>query len=557
MISDLVKSNRLKIIFNSIIGAFSAFFSIWLISLITDDALGQINTDLVLWAVKFLSGLVCLFIVSSFANYLMTKLSVKIIFEVRNTLVRRILNTPYAILDRIGGHRVQASLTSDVNDISWAISIMPQFIYHVITVVACLGFLAFRSIELFMVILVIFPFGILVSRYFINKAEAYEKIYRDDYDDLHKQFKTLVDGVKELNNNSKRKSSFFNRGVLPALRKINESDLKSEIFWRLSENWGQILLFLVLGSILFSHAMWGIGESHNILTFIFIMTFLLGPVDFILSSQEIIVKAFISLRKIDSLQFSENLSMEPTLTNTEKQEEWSQLSLNSISFKYVDEESCFTVGPINLAIQRGEIIIIKGGNGSGKSTFAKLLIGLLNKTEGDILIDGKEINKDNLENYLNMYSVIHSDFYLFDTVINRKGEPADDELTRQYLEKLNLAEKVTVKDGKLSTTKLSHGQRKRLALVISYMEDAPICLFDEWAADQDPHYRNFFYRELLPEMKRNGKTIIVISHDDKYFDAADRIITMDNGLVDNIEVNTYPNKVENAVLNSVHYTIES
>ncbi|MQL47764.1 cyclic peptide export ABC transporter [Photorhabdus khanii] len=557
MISDLVKSNRLKIIFNSIIGAFSAFFSIWLISLITDDALVQINTDLVLWAVKFLAGLVCLFIVSSFANYLMTKLSVKIIFEVRNTLVRRILNTPYAILDRIGGHRVQASLTSDVNDISWAISIMPQFIYHVITVVACLGFLAFRSIELFMVILVIFPFGILVSRYFINKAEAYDKIYRDDYDDLHKQFKSLVDGVKELNNNNKRKRSFFNRGVLPALRKINESDLKSEIFWRLNENWGQILLFLVLGSILFSHAMWGIGESSDILTFIFIMTFLLGPVDFILSSQEIIVKAFISLRKVDSLQFSENLSMEPILTNTEKQEEWSQLSLNSISFKYVGEESCFTVGPINLDIQRGEIIIIKGGNGSGKSTFAKLLIGLLNKTEGDILIDGKEINKDNLENYLNMYSVIHSDFYLFDTVINRKGESADDELTRQYLEKLNLAEKVTVKDGKLSTTKLSHGQRKRLALVISYMEDAPICLFDEWAADQDPHYRNFFYRELLPEMKRNGKTIIVISHDDKYFDAADRIITMDNGLVDNIEVNTYPNKVENVALDPALSTIES
>ncbi|WP_445497054.1 ABC transporter transmembrane domain-containing protein [Photorhabdus sp. SF281] len=242
MISDLVKSNRLKIIFNSIVGAFSAFFSIWLISLITDDALGQINADLVLWAVKFLSGLVCLFIVSSVANYLMTKLSVKIIFEVRSTLVRRILNTPYAILDRIGGHRVQASLTSDVSDISRAISIMPQFIYHVITVVACLGFLAFRTIELFMVILVIFPFWLLVSRYFINKGEVYDEIYRDDYDEFHEQFKILVDGVKELNNNKKRKRSFFNRGILPALRKINESDLKSEIFWKLSENWGQILL---------------------------------------------------------------------------------------------------------------------------------------------------------------------------------------------------------------------------------------------------------------------------------------------------------------------------
>ncbi|RAX13771.1 cyclic peptide export ABC transporter [Photorhabdus bodei] len=548
MISDLVKANRLKIILNSIVGAFSAFFSIWLISLITDDALEQISADLLSWTVKFFSGLVCLFIVSSFANYLMTKLSVKIIFEVRSALVKRILNTPYAILDRIGGHKVQASLTSDVSDISRAISTMPQFIYHVITVIACLGFLAFKSIGLFVVILVILPLGILVSCYFISKAEAYDDIYRDDYDNLHEQFKSLVDGVKELNNNERRKKSFFNRGVLPSLEKINDSDLRSEIFWKLNENWGQVLLFLVLGAILFSHIMWGIGESNDILTFIFIMTFLLGPVDFILSSQETIVKALISLRKIDRLRFSENLSMEPRLTNTEEFKEWSRISLRSISFKYAGEGSCFSVGPINLDIQRGEIILIKGGNGSGKSTFAKLLIGLLNKSEGDIFIDDKVVNKDNRENYLNMYSVIHSDFYLFDTVINRKGELADDELTRQYLKKLDLAAKVTVKDGKLSTTKLSHGQRKRLALVISYMEDAPIYLFDEWAADQDPNYRRFFYHELLPEMKRNGKTIIVISHDDKYFHIADRVITMDNGLVDNIEINVHPDKVENAAL---------
>lgn len=123
--------------------------------------------------------------------------------------MKRILNTPYAILERIGGHKVQASLTSDVSDISRAISTMPQFIYHVITVIACLGFLAFKSIELFMVTLVTLPLGLLVSRYFISKAEAYDEVYRDDYDSLHEQFKSLVDEVKELNNNEKRKHSFF------------------------------------------------------------------------------------------------------------------------------------------------------------------------------------------------------------------------------------------------------------------------------------------------------------------------------------------------------------
>lgn len=191
-----------------------------------------------------------------------------------------------------------------------------------------------------------------------------------------------------------------------------------------------------------------------------------------------------------------------------------------------------------MTINKGEIVIIRGGNGSGKSTFAKLLIGLLNRSSGEFYVDGQVIDSSEFKHYLNMYSVIHSDFYLFDTVINRNGQPASDEKIRSYLSKLNLDEKVTVNEGKLSTTRLSHGQRKRLALVIAYLEDAPIYLFDEWAADQDPYFRHLFYRELLPEMKQNGKTVIAISHDDKYFDVADRVITMDNGQIESLVTNT-------------------
>ncbi|MCF2825932.1 MULTISPECIES: cyclic peptide export ABC transporter [unclassified Pseudoalteromonas] len=538
MVADLVKSNRLKIILNSIVGAFSAFFSVWLISLITDDALEHIKADIVIWSAQFLLGLLSLFLVSSLANFLMTKLSVKIIFEVRSTLVRRILNTPFNVLDKIGGHKVHASLTSDVGDISAAISTMPQFIYHIITVLVCLGFLAYKSLDLFLVILILLPLGLLISRYFILKAEKYDEMYRDDYDDLHEQFKSLVDGVKELNNNAKRKHAFFQGGVLPTLKKINGSDLKSEIFWKLSENWGQTLLFLVLGAIIFSHSLWGLGESSDILTFIFIMTFLLGPIDFILSSQETIAKALISLRKIDSLAFSTRTQMKDPAQQEGRYYDWSAIDLSNLVFKYEADGSEFAVGPISLTINKGEIVIIRGGNGSGKSTFAKLLIGLLNRSSGEFYVDGQVIDSSEFKHYLNMYSVIHSDFYLFDTVINRNGQPASDEKIRSYLSKLNLDEKVTVNEGKLSTTRLSHGQRKRLALVIAYLEDAPIYLFDEWAADQDPYFRHLFYRELLPEMKQNGKTVIAISHDDKYFDVADRVITMDNGQIESLVTNT-------------------
>lgn len=100
-----------------------------------------------------------------------------------------------------------------------------------------------------------------------------------------------------------------------------------------------------------------------------------------------------------------------------------------------------------------------------------------------------------------------------------------------YLKRLEIAHKVSIRDGSFTTTDLSTGQRKRLALINAWLEERPVLVFDEWAADQDPTFRRIFYTELLPELKRLGKTIIVISHDDRYFDVADRLVRMAAGKV--------------------------
>ena len=101
-------------------------------------------------------------------------------------------------------------------------------------------------------------------------------------------------------------------------------------------------------------------------------------------------------------------------------------------------------------------------------------------------------------------------------------------------------------DGVFSTTRLSRGQRKRLALVTAYLEDRPIYLFDEWAADQDPLFRRVFYQRLLPELKRRGKTVVAVTHDDRYFDAADQLIKLEEGKV----VKTLRHEAELAALSS-------
>jgi putative ATP-binding cassette transporter len=209
---------------------------------------------------------------------------------------------------------------------------------------------------------------------------------------------------------------------------------------------------------------------------------------------------------------------------------WQQLHFDGVTFRYpsdVDGQA-FALGPMNLTLRRGELVFLVGGNGSGKSTLAKVITGLYSPQEGTIRLDGLPIVDGNREWYCEHFSAIFSDFYLFDSLLGLSAPDLDARAYR-YLIELELNAKVQVIDGVLSTISLSHGQRKRLALLSAFLEDRPIYIFDEWAADQDPHYREIFYSRLLPDLKARGKTVLVISHDDRYYHLGDRILRLDYG----------------------------
>ncbi|MBD3919131.1 ATP-binding cassette domain-containing protein [Paenibacillus sp. PR3] len=202
--------------------------------------------------------------------------------------------------------------------------------------------------------------------------------------------------------------------------------------------------------------------------------------------------------------------------------------MDKVVYEYKNTKGdLFTVGPISYEFGAGEIIFIVGGNGSGKSTLAKLLTGLYVPDSGSIKVNGVEVASEHLGP---CFSAIFSDVYLFNKLygIDYSDKMGEVEF---YLSVLELKDKVHIKESGFSTIKLSTGQRKRLALLISYLEDRPVCLFDEWAADQDPDYRKFFYEVLLPEMKERGKCVIVITHDDRYFEKADKILRMESGII--------------------------
>ncbi len=186
------------------------------------------------------------------------------------------------------------------------------------------------------------------------------------------------------------------------------------------------------------------------------------------------------------------------------------------------------MGPLTLDLHPGEVIFIVGGNGSGKTTLAKLLCGLYVPDDGEVAWDRQPVTDINCEAYRQLFSAVFADCYLFETLLGVCEATPDDRL-QDYLTQLQLDHKVTVQAGVLSTTALSQGQRKRLVLLSAYLEDRPIYIFDEWAADQDPHFRAVFYTQLVPELQAAGKTVVVITHDTRYYHLADRLLQLDDG----------------------------
>jgi putative ATP-binding cassette transporter len=246
-----------------------------------------------------------------------------------------------------------------------------------------------------------------------------------------------------------------------------------------------------------------------------------------------IAQANIALNKIESLGLSlgEQITEPDFPAGSDFDGDWTSLELVDINHAYrgETEEHQFILDNINLKFKPGEIVFIVGDNGSGKSTLIKLITGLYTPDHGQILLNNIPVQDDNREWYRQQFSVVFYDFYLFERLLgieaNRETE------IQNYLKLLEIEHKVTVSNSNLSTTNLSQGQRKRLALLTAYLEDRPIYVFDEWASDQDPVFKEIFYKKLLPQLKSRGKTVIAVSHDDRYFTECDRLIKLDYGRI--------------------------
>jgi putative ATP-binding cassette transporter len=500
------------------------------------------------------TGLVLVVLITSYTSrVLMAHLSQWSIFDLRLRLARKTLDVPLRELEEAGINRVLAAMTQDVENIAKVFLSIPMLFVDIAVVCACFIYLGWLSWPVLLFVMIFLALAIASCKLPETKAQRLMDRAREDWDTLVGYFRSLTDGIKELKLHGERREAFLTGPLHDTAASFRRNRFNSEHIYALTRGWSQILYFLFVGVVLFGLNQFGTVSNTVLVGYIITVLFMKTNIDRIQDLLPIYAQGRASLKKIEKLgmtleQIGASIAVksdeiaatnEPAL-RLESQASFRRLELTDITHKYYREreDSEFYLGPINITINSGELIFLVGGNGSGKTTLAKLLTGLYAPEGGDIRFDGQLITDQNRRWYSQHFSVVFSDFFLFDSLLGLKRQVSNlDATARDYLVQLQLDHKVQVKDGNLSTTSLSQGQRKRLALLTAYLEDRPIYIFDEWAADQDPMFKEVFYHRLLPELRAKGKTVIVISHDDRYYHVADRIIKLDYGqLVDSEEV---------------------
>lgn len=469
------------------------------------------------------------------SEFLLIKLSQQATFDLRVTMSRRILAVPLRRLEEIGAPRLLATLTGDIASVVDTLVILPVLCMNLAVVAGSLVYMGVLSWQLLLGVVFFLVVGVLAYQLPLLKGQGHLRDLREKADKIFRDFEGLTKGAKELKLHADRRRAFVERELMPTAAGMQADHIAAYRLFIASVSWGQVLVFVLIGLLAFAVPGFFPVETEVLTGFVIAVLYMVTPIQVVMNSVPQLGRAVVALDKVDRLgiELGEADPVEDTHpASAGGDAEWGSLELDGVTHAYhlEREQTTFTMGPIHLAFRPGEVVFVTGGNGSGKTTLAKLLTGLYLPESGEIRLDGEPVTDANRARYHRLFSVVFSDFYLFDRLLGLEGAESEAQ-ARRYLEQLQLDHKVQVEGGRLSTTELSQGQRKRLALLVAYLEDRPIYLFDEWAADQDPVFKEVFYHEILPGLKERGKMVIVISHDDSYYDLADRLLKLDYGQV--------------------------
>jgi putative ATP-binding cassette transporter len=457
-----------------------------------------------------------------------------IIHRLRLRIMDQIRHSELLALDKIGLARIVASVTGDTQILTQASNMLCFTIQGAVLIFFVSFYVAYLSLAAFlMTFVIVFGAGIMFHlknrRLSAQKAEsaAWERRLFDRLTDF-------LDGFKEVRLNSARSAELFEDAADVSRVAANiKIRTQAETFKMIVNS--QISMYVLLGAVVFvaptlSDSLGGAAISKATTALLFVVGACFGLVQ----SIPILLNANAAASRIEELETTLRAAGSTTAKEIAIPTRFEKIEMRDITFRYVDKfsDAAFKIGPIDFTLQPGELVFITGGNGSGKSTFLRVLSGLYPPNSGEITLDGVRIDDHNRDTYRGLMSAIFFDYHLFQRLYGiPEGGAAELE---RLLAQFRLSDKTGLVDGEFRTLDLSGGQRRRLALIVSLLEKRPILLLDEWTAEQDPEFRRKFYDELLPDLMAAGATIVVITHDDRYLDELTlraRRVRMDEGRV--------------------------
>jgi putative ATP-binding cassette transporter len=437
-------------------------------------------------------------------------------------------------LEEEGGMDTFSPLVQDTNLIAQGVVLLIFSIQSLFMIIITAVYLASISPVGFILtgVVLVLLMPMIVKNYHLAVAEMQTAAKKEG--EFFNLFTDTLHGFKELKLDQRESDGLFadlkqlNKEAQQPKHRANDLMIHDVLFY---SGIGYLLLLVVvfiLPSFLPEHS----STIHKLTATVL---FIIGPLTIFASTIPTLARVDSSVTNLYRLEERLDAANKPFLDELllggEPMTDFKRLQMRNVLFHYhtPNGQILFTSGPFNLEIRQGELIFIVGGNGSGKSTFLKLLTGLYRPISGDIEIDDELVDDIGYPTYRELFSIVFTDFHLFDRLYGLPNLQATE--VNAWLRRMRLDEKTRYRDGKFTNIDLSTGQKKRLAFIVAVLRKRPIYIFDEVAADQDPDFRQHFYEQILPSLSSQGATLIVVSHDDKYFHCADRIIKLQDGKI--------------------------
>lgn len=520
----LIRSSWISGLVSGLLGALSGMMNLGLIMLI-HHALTDDPSEAGSLPYLFAGACVMVLLTQVTAKYLLVQLSQATAARLRYELCTKIIAAPLPTLESVGPNRLLAALIGDVNAITAALSAFPAACANAMVLACGLVYLATLSLPLAGGTILMASIGVFSFLTGLRLANRHIRKAREDQDEVVKQLRAMIDGIKELKGNNMRCLDFVYDVLLPADTRMRHSLIVGSNIQGFAHSWGRLFLFIGIGLLLFVWPQISTVSTATLTGYVLTILYLTYPLDGILGWLPAMNAASVAVAKIETLGLM--IDRPEQQTSVSAPTKFHSIQLHDVTYRYDSlGDDCFALGPVDLTLSPGETLFIAGGNGSGKTTLAKLLTGLYVPDAGRLSWNGRDVTNKVRADYRQLFSTVFVEGHLFDRLLGIDATPGKLE---HWISLLGMEDKVDVQTGRLLTGELSRGQHKRLALLVAALDDRPIFVFDEWAAEQDPEFKDIFYQQILPELNRSGKTVVAITHDDRYFSVASRVLMVTDG----------------------------